>query len=517
MKGYIFNLKNKFGMKHLYFLIAVIFIFNLIVGIWPVTHGEIGLNTDRARDMIFISQIADGKMTLIGPRASAIDNFYHGPIWWYMNALIAKIGGGEPIAIGFFWLFISLGFLIFNWIVWKPIIGKKKTFLLITLLTIATNFSWSRLYNPDIAGYLLPLIIWSMYKYDFQKRFHYIFLAYLFCGLTIQFQIAVGGPMLVFLVMWNIYQLKQRAPISHLISILLIPLTLFTYIAYDIRHDWQLSKALITHFTNPKLVIIPSWVSTFNQRLRVVLLDAFRPANELLEYNLLFTILTSLGIYELFSKAKQSTTIKKLTLLCIYFLVTYFLVSLFHRGWILTHYFSPLVSIYMLLVVLVIPTEKKIWVGALTTIIFVISIVNFSFFSLYWENHCQNIDSWCFQKYMSDQILTIPEEEVGIFIFSPDLLGYQQKWATLYAKSKNTQKLFINEKRKITYVISSPVPKDRPDLDFTYWVKNNLYIPNKYTNQIQIGGGYLLHRYVLDEKSLNTVPSETPQNWLHYR
>ena len=203
---------------------------NVIFAAWYLLHGDIFFNTDIARDFLILNDLQIKKFVLIGPRASGLNGFFHGPLWMYINFPVYFLSKGNPLAQGWFWIGLLIAYLGGTYIVWKKKIGSDKALIFTTLLSLFFTIDpdqgfYNGYYNPFGALFLMPFYIYVFHSYWTQKKMKQLVLLLFLNGLIIQFQIAFGGPLLILssiLILWNIFKSKK---FTHIFSyfILLIP------------------------------------------------------------------------------------------------------------------------------------------------------------------------------------------------------------------------------------------------------------------------------------------------------
>ena len=105
---------------------------NIFLSSWSVLYGDINFVSDIARDMFLLKEIEQKIVVLIGPRASGY--MFHGPLWSYINYPGYVIGNGNPVAVGWYWIFLIILFLVGGFTIAKRLFNKD-TALLIVLMT----------------------------------------------------------------------------------------------------------------------------------------------------------------------------------------------------------------------------------------------------------------------------------------------------------------------------------------------------------------------------------------------
>src|SRR5579872_3698045 len=98
------------SLEHIIFWI--ILLFNGVLFSWTILNKDIIFNTDIASEFLVLHEISQKKIVLIGARASGIAGLFHGPLWFYLNYPAYWIGNGNPLVVGWYWIFLTACFLI---------------------------------------------------------------------------------------------------------------------------------------------------------------------------------------------------------------------------------------------------------------------------------------------------------------------------------------------------------------------------------------------------------------------
>jgi len=144
-------------------LLLIFFIaLNVFFAAWYLINGDIFFNTDIARDFLLLDELQIKKLVLIGPRASGLTGFFHGPLWTYLNFPVYYLSKGNPITQGWFWIGLLIAYLAGTYLLWKKKIGTDSALIYVTLLslffTIDPDQGFSNgYYNPFGALFLIPL------------------------------------------------------------------------------------------------------------------------------------------------------------------------------------------------------------------------------------------------------------------------------------------------------------------------------------------------------------------------
>lgn len=244
-------------MKKKYFLPVLLFIIILIsffLGARMILAGDFFYLADQARDYLLVQDIVDNRnITLIGTH-SGLGGFFHGPLWLYLLTPFYVLGGGNPFAFTYAYFIVSLvtvvtGYFVGTWL-YNRNIGLVLAFLLAITPTI-----WS--YVPNTIGVnLVPLVFLLMFyfliKYIRGDSKSYIF-AVFFAGLSLQFETALPLVMLpVVFVSFFLNKKTLHKPKVILLSIVSFLISVSTFIVFELRHDFLMTRSLQSVFISGK-------------------------------------------------------------------------------------------------------------------------------------------------------------------------------------------------------------------------------------------------------------------------
>lgn len=497
---------------------AVIFfwaliIFNLFLSAWYVLHNDIVFSADIARDFHLLREIEQKKIILIGPRSS-VSGLFHGPVWLYLNYPAYLIGKGDPIVIGWYWLFLTVLFLIASFKIAERLFGQSTAYLYALFLSQYAVFHTKGLFNPHGVFFLLPLFYYLLIKYLETNKAAYLVFHLVSGTLLIQFQLAIGIPYLIISSILIIRHLLKNKNYTHLLFFLLIPLGLINFIAFDLRHNFILSggiKQFLLAHQRPKqapyLVIIKD---DFRLILSGIEILRANPINVPFDLRIPLTI-----IFAFFLRLQIKNKIhKNKYLIFLYLFLGYFLLSLVNRGFILYFYLYPQFSlVFLIFASLVTSRHKKAFIG-----IFLIVFASNFFTTIKDTVNAQNfigkdLDSWKFLFQVSKKVYQQPQESFGYFIFSPDVFAYQTKYAMIYTDSLFSKQAFSFEKKPVTYIIAAPhwLIKDE------WWRKNRLLITQEPELTIRFDNGYKIEKYLLNEEQIKIPSDPTINPGIHFR
>jgi len=515
--------KHKINQKMINTVINFVLIFfiglAILMSSWYVRQNSIYFFTDIARDFLLLEEIVAKKIVLIGPRASGMEGVFHGPLWLYLNLPAFLLGQGNPVTVGWFWVFLTILFLSAVFVVSSKIFTNKVGLLYIAMLSGFFIPHTYGLFNPHGALITLPFFIFSLFHYFSSNKQKFLTLHLFLAGIIIQFQMAVGVPLLLlssFLTIKNSIKNKQ---LKHLYSyfILLVPLS--TFFLFELLHNFAQARAALQFLSNKTDVEYFSYLKRAEQRVNLAISTGLYVfVNQKLDFlNRLAGVVVSLELFSNYFKLK--TRQKKIFQMTAYFYFGFYIISLIFNGMLLEHYWIVLLPLSYLMISLILSSMK-----AVPQLIFVIIILVSSYFngSEFIKNHKQAIgqieDDWAFQNNLTQKIFSQNDDSFGYFLFTPDIYAYESKYAMSYASKKKSNKTAsVYEKKPITYLVIAPVPKERPDILASEWKKNRVGIHREADELFKLPDEYIIEKYYLSDKEVSVPADPNINDWIHFR
>lgn len=238
---------------------------------------------DQSRDVSIIRDFfKNGNLFFIGPQTS-IGNMYLGPFFYYLIAPALLLANFSPVGPAVFIALFSIATVYLIYFVGKrwfnQSVGTISAFLFaISPVVIKySNFIW----NPNIMPFFSLLFIYFFFESFRTKKYHlfmYASLAFVmvmnshYLGLAL---LPITGLFWLYSLI-KFYKTKssQFKPFikNTVLAILIFILSLTPQILFDIKHDGQNIKALLTFFTYRETTVnikaykaIPEIPSLFNQ------------------------------------------------------------------------------------------------------------------------------------------------------------------------------------------------------------------------------------------------------------
>ncbi len=501
------------SLPSLFFLLLITL--NIYFFSYSVLHGEVNLFNDVARDFLLLREIDAKKIILIGPRSNA-NGLFHGPLWSYANYPFYRLGQGNPVVVGWYWVMLALSALGIGFYIAKKLFGTLAG--LAFILLYSTNFIThiNGMFHSDAPIFLTPLLFFSMVLYVQRQKIRYLLLHLFLVSMIIQLNVGVGIPVLILSAILSLSLIFKRRSWKHLSAFLLLPLFLLNFIVFDFRHNFLLSKSAYAFWQLQKTwnpLSLSFWLmNRLNEtiNLRVVFSENFYL------HVLIFVLTILLTLIDL----KKSAKFKTIYLLILYYYLGYMLLTLTNKGVILSHFVYFLAPLSTLWFASFVRGKYKIFMVA---IIFVIAVFNFGQ-SVNFTKRLQTEfigyrqESW---KALSLVAETITKRQgknpFGYFVFSPDAFAYGPRYAMLYNFEKAKSASFEYVKKDVTYIVAAPPPQSDPYMNYVWWRKNPVKITSEPVFTQNFPGGFTIEEYQLSATEQLIPHDKTIELGIHFR
>lgn len=461
-------------------------------------NGEIHLSNDIGRDFLLLQELDQKKIVLIGPRSNT-EGVFHGPLWTYMNYPAYLISNGNPVAVAWFWAILGMVFLISTFFIVKKLFGNFAAIAAFLLLSVRLIPHINSVFSPEAMFFFVPFFLFTITRYIENKKAVFLGLHLIVAAIFVQLNIGVG---ILFLFMSSIlllFVIFKNKLWKHLLAFLLVPLFLSNFIAFDLRHDLRMAKALL-NLSNSSSFIIPfkDWLQDrLNNATSIQLLSDTN--NLLLFVYGVFSLVVVASLMRIKNDAKLATVY----FIFLFYYFGYMLLSFFNKGIMLYHYVHLLIPLTIIWLVSFLQGKYK---AVFAVIIIIVFLLNFNF-ARQWVNSTQSSivgksrDSWTALKNVANSVADAEKgREFGYFVFSPDSYAYQQRYAMIYAFKAVNAKAFEYLKKPITYVIASPPPTNDPYMTYVWWVKNQVNISSSPSATKKFPGGYTTEKFNLSKE-----------------
>lgn len=482
---------------------------NIIFCASYVIFGEIHFTTDVARDFLLFQEIDQKKILLIGPRSS-VSGFYHGPLWLYLNYPAYLIGQGNPIVVGWYWIFLLCISLGISFYVAKKLFNESVAYFYVLFLSLYLIADAKQFLNPAGAFFCMPLFFYFFIRYIRTLNIKYLLLHVLILGFIIQFQMAVGIPLAGLSFLYILIVAIKKKKIKHILSYSLLILLLSNFILFNIKHDYILLKAVFETAGNQGA----SYQELLRDRVSLFInLPILRESN-IWEKIIMAALFWSMIGYQI-AKSKQ----KQIYLLFLYFFVGDVLFSFSNKYYILIHQFITPITPLIFLVFISFMTSK--YVKYVTVFLIGLYALNFVYACLYIQAFHAVIgkdrESWKFLSTMTKELYQSEKSDFGYFVYSPDALSYQSQYAMKYEQKYARSHVSHFQKKHITYVISAPPPLNNPYMQDKWWIENKLKIRKKPVTTKKYPNGYKVEKFILTDEETKLPFDQTLDVGLHFR
>ncbi|MDP3987978.1 MAG: hypothetical protein Q8P80_02435 [Candidatus Levybacteria bacterium] len=486
-------------LKVLFFLVII---FNLVLSAWLVLHHDLQFTSEIARDFFLLDEMAKKKIILIGP--SSTTGLFHGPLWTYVNYPAYLIGRGNPEAVAWGWIAMVIAFLISGFYIARNLFNKTTAYFYVLMISVYSVFHGGGLYNPHGAMFVIPAFFYFLIRYMQTQKLKYLIIHVLLAGVLIQFQMAIGIPFFILSFFYAVYVCVKAKKKKYLLSYLLIILTLSNFILFDLRHEF-LNTKLVLHFMTAAGRDNPNIISMFYQRIKFMTTGVeFIRADPGYRDMVVFIIFSIFTFFQLKDKK-----FKAIYLSFLYFYFGFLVLSNLNSGGLLYFYLFPLFPfVFLIFSSFVTSRYSKIFI-AIFFIIFLFNIQSAMGDTIDASKRFigQSNNSWLFYRNVSSKIFTGEEKEFGYYVYSPEVLAYQGKYAMLFQTKQSSKKTHYFQKKPITYLLIAPPPQGNPYMKDEWWKINLLHIDRKPDSTINFVNGYKIEKYKLSEEEIK-VPVE---------
>lgn len=518
-KDFLFKLKaQNYNTVFKTVVIAVIAI-NFLLSAVVIAKNDIFWNSDIARDFLILDEILQKKIVLVGPRSYAAPGLFHGPLWSYLNFPAFYLGNGNPVAVGWFWVILNGFFLVSCFYISRKLLNPTAAYLFTLLVSVRMIGFTKSFFNPTGAMILIPIFMYLLVKYNQSQKIKYLILHVLAGGLIVQLQVAVGIPFLILSLLFVLFSsIKKRKNYIHLSAYLLIALTLVSYLIFDLRHDFLMTKTVVSYLSTNSGVNSQTLALAFIDRAQVMMsvgLALFPEPNTNLNY-ILF-ILVTVGVLLAYVKK-----IKYPFLIFWYFYLGFFALSFVQKTDLSPDYYFPLFPIAFFAVFSLSTYINKKILFILTITIVVLNL-NFEIGKLSesLNNIGEHQTSWQFHNKIANDIFeTTDIGEFGVFVYSPEGLAYRSKYPLVYQQRLYPdKKIVIQEKKEETYVLlAGPPEKPIPwEFDPEGYLRDGISIHKDPVKIWQYGNKYSVEKFYLTSEELKVPFDKNVNYWLNFR
>lgn len=499
--------------------LLVIFV-NVVLSAALLLQNNLYFHTDIARDFLLVEDIVKTQSpTLIGPRSGGIPGVFHGPLWIYMQIPAFILGGGNPVAVGYFWLFLSiLSIGIVYWVALK-IFDRTTADISAIIFSVFSIFIVGNMFNPFGAVMLSPLFIYFLYVYLKNYSVRYLLAALFTLGTIIQFQMAFGVPLLILTGLYLLVDLWKKKKMSHLASFSILVLPLSSFIVFELRNNFFQIQSVLKYISGNEDHGKVTFVERVSSRLEGFFIDGFRLFPYDVRYLTLFVVIVA-GFILYREHKKDSNFWKSFHGLYVYFYGGFWLMAFLFSGVIWSYYYWPFLPLTLIFLASLV--KHKVHNRSIMPVLLVLMFLG-QF--VYGVKHVQgspaftyDAGSWAFNRSVAIDIFEQAPMEFGYYIYTPDQFGYTPRYAMNYVQRKYKDTAAVAfEKKAVTYILIAPPPDDRPDLDGVWWKENQVKITREPDNVQKYGNGFIVETYNLTKEEVMVESDPLILQDLHFR
>lgn len=318
---------------------------------------------DQGRDVVIVRDfLKNGNLFFIGPQTS-IGNMYLGPFYYYLIAPALLLANYNPVGPAIFVALLGVATAYLIYFVAKKWFNPKAAYIAAFLYAISptaikySNFSW----NPNIMPFFALLFIYLMTE----KRYLWASIAFAMC-LNSHYLALLLLP--IAFIIW-LKNSPQKFIKETFLAIFIFILSLIPQFLFDLRHQGQNIKALVTFFTQRETTVnlkayksLPVIPSLFNQ------INTDLLAGKNVAFGIIISIILFIGIIHLFLKNRNQKIIY-----CVLWYLSGLVGLGLYKQHIYSHYFGFLFPVVFILMAYFLSKIPK-----LLTIILLIFLTFFS-------------------------------------------------------------------------------------------------------------------------------------------
>lgn len=474
------------------FTLPILFLISFFLRVYAL-DSNLFFGPEQGRDFLVIKEIViNHKLTLIGSKTD-ISGIFHGPIYYYISSIPFVLSRGNPIAVLIFYEILS-SLTVFPIYILGTFFGNKRVGILSALIfTISfQSIVYARwLSNPPLVIPLAVLYFVFLYRFIKGSKKDLLF-ASIALGLLNQSEflnIVFFSVITALIIIIYFHKFSNQNKLYlFLCSVLAILVSVGTYIIFDLRHNYLITRNIFLLVRGGTGYHLGS-LQTISQTMKV-LMDTFTSTVSPFAFPLAVVFMI-MGVYLFFKKITEGK--KEFFMIPIWLLTPVFMLIILRHS-VLDHFFVSLLPLFVILVALVIDSiwKKTPILGRI--ILAVVIMVNLT---AWYINIPQNKNIF-FQaaqlelKY-SDQkevIKEIYKEAKGNpFYFQSYTIPYwmQDGWEYLFWYYGSNYYRYVpqNKNNKILFAIIQDDPSNT--LFQNNWLKNTVAMWGSKENEFRYG------------------------------
>ncbi len=494
-------------------VLLTLFIINIVLASWYVLHGDIMFTSDIARDFHLLREVDQKKIMLIGPRSSG--ELYHGPLWAYINYPAYVIGRGNPVVVGWFWVLLALVSTLLSYLIGSRLFTKPVGIIYALMVSLYFTFHTRGMSHPHGAMILIPLWFFYFIRYVQTKKMPFLAAHIILCGILVELELALGIPLSILSFIAVSWLILRRRQYVHSVTFLLFPIVLSNFLIFDFRHDHLLFQKILGFITPYQGGHVFDYTMFIENRLFLLFTSTEILRRDPGGRNIILFLVMLLFMRVQLRDRKYSVMYFSF----LYFYVGFFLLSFIDKGPILYVHLYPLFLLVFLIFCSFADSRYK-------------KIFLFLFIALYAMNLTSSIGdvqdaagyigqhkySWKFLEATARKVFSGPEKEFGYFVYSPDILGYDPKYAMFYMSTRyKDKKVYSFKKMPVTYVVAAPHPPADPFMLDSWWRIHQVRIDKDPEQKIEFDNGYKIEKYSLTPQEQQVYFDPAIDPGLHFR
>lgn len=253
-----------------YFLLCLIFLLAIIIR-FIYFPDNIYFSYDQARDSFTSLEILKGDLKIIGPSSSYNDNFFHGPLVYYIYAPIYFISHNNPEAISIFLRILNATGIFLVFFLGTIIFNKKVGLLSALFFALSYEQSQYALFFGHPALAVIPVLSFylGLGLIIFRNNSKGLILALFSLGIATQFHYVNILLSIVLLILLVIFR-KEVKIISFkywLLSIMAFLLAVSSFILAEIKYNFR----VISELLKPSINLISTSSFNFNHLENIII------------------------------------------------------------------------------------------------------------------------------------------------------------------------------------------------------------------------------------------------------
>ena len=496
-----------------YLILFLLIVYNVYLGSASVRNGEVNFFNDVARDFLLLQELDEKKIVLIGPRSST-NGLFHGPLWSYINYPSYFLGNGDPVVVAWFWIFLECIFLLTSFYIVKKLFGTFISLIFVLLISVKMVPHLNSVFHSEATFFFIPIFFFTIYMYIQRKKSTYLVFHLLVLAILIQLEVGIGIQFFILsalLIFWFIFKKKLW---KHLFAFSLMPVFLSNLILFDLRHDLRMARALVDtggsfHF----FTTFSSWIENrINNTISLQLFEG--QPNNLFVFTIFFIIMV-LTIVSVRKKNKR----REIYLLFVFYYFGYIIMSFFNKGILLFHYTYLLMPLTALWLVSFLKGKYKIVFMLIIGLVYILNLRSSQSYVNVRRNAVGNdYNSWKGLSKVAQEVIAIQKgKEFGYYVFAPDALAYQPRYAMIYNFKIANAKAYEYVKKPITYVIAAPPPGNNPYMTHVWWRKVQVKISSEPAETKKFTSGFTIEKFNLSPEEQRVPHVKAIELGIHFR